>query len=127
MVPLALEFWDTHFSRHLKGIAGLGILLCIVSCVQIPNRHEGLAPGPWRGLLFIDKHEEIVVTKNKDKIVERDTRYEDKSTFVAFLFDIQVDAAGQHQMVVKNGRETLQFNFVYTGKNANGTEGQFLC
>ncbi|MBP8725822.1 MAG: TlpA family protein disulfide reductase [Saprospiraceae bacterium] len=125
MVPLALEFWDTHFSRHLKGIAGLGILLCIVSCVQIPNRHEGLAPGPWRGLLFIDKHEEIVVTKNKDKIVERDTRYEDKSTFVAFLFDIQVDAAGQHQMVVKNGRETLQFNFVYTGKNANGTEDSF--
>jgi len=125
MAKRAFAFWSALLRRHCIQVAALTLLLGFESCVQVPNRHEGLAPGPWRGMLFVDKHEEMVVTKNKDKIVERDTRYEDKSTFVAFLFDIEVDADGQQKMLVKNGRERLPFDIGYTGKNANGTEDSF--
>lgn len=65
------------------------LILCLsfqfLSCINIPNQYTGIAPGSWRGVLFIDSNKEVIVTKGKNKVVKRVADFEKKMKIVPLL------------------------------------------
>ncbi|MBK8955594.1 MAG: TlpA family protein disulfide reductase [Saprospiraceae bacterium] len=94
-------------------------------CVNIPNRYEEIAPGPWRGLLFINQHKELIVTEGRKKDVKRDVDYESKSNFVAFNFEISSRADGKQIFTVINGEERMEFDEIYFGRDIRTGDDTF--
>ncbi len=95
------------------------------SCVRVPNPHEGLAPGPWRGLLFISQFQDLIVTEGRNKVVTRDIDFESKSTVIPFLFELGHTSDGKAKLTVINGSERIEFTDVFTGKDLRTGEDTF--
>jgi thiol-disulfide isomerase/thioredoxin len=98
-------------------ISGIVSLLLHASCISIPNQHNGLPPGIWRGLIFIEEHSDIIVTKGKSKIVTRDVDFEAKSKFIPFNFIIEYDSLKKPIMYVVNGPDKIRFNDMTVGRD----------
>lgn len=112
---------------RLKLFAQTAIIctLFIAACVRIPNRYEGLAPGPWRGLLYISQHQDLIVTEGRKKDVKRDVDFEAKSNFVAFNFEIGRDDSGKTIMTVINGAEKMVFDEISIGRDTRNGDDTF--
>ncbi|MBK9107973.1 MAG: TlpA family protein disulfide reductase [Saprospiraceae bacterium] len=111
--------------RFLFFISIITIAVYFSACVSIPNRYEGLAPGPWRGLLFINQHKELIVTEGRKKDVKRDVDFEEKSNFVAFNFEIGNAPDGKQIMTVINGAERMVFDEISLGRDIRTGDDTF--
>ena len=113
---------------RLRGIVLLTILaitLLITSCVTIPNRYEGIAPGNWRGVLFISEYKELIVTEGRRKEVKRDVQYEDKSVYVPFNFEIATKQDGSQFVRIKNGDEFIEYGPIVIGRDIRTGDDTF--
>lgn len=102
------------------------LMLCSISCIQIPNRYNGVPPGIWRGVLLIDSNKDIIVTKGKNKEVKRDVNFESKMKYVPFTFEWSVDDIGNNSMTIINGDERILFNDIVLGKDKKTGSDTFL-
>lgn len=103
----------------------ISLAVYLSSCVSIPNRYEGLAPGPWRAVLFINQHKELIVTEGRKKDVKRDVDFEEKSKFVAFNFEISNGLDGKQIMTVINGSERMVFDEISIGRDIRTGDDTF--
>lgn len=103
----------------------IGIILIQQSCITIPNQHSGLPPGIWRGVLYIQEYNDIIVTEGRNELVTRDVDYESKSKFIPFNFEIRYDAAGSAQMTIHNSSEQIQFKDIKIGKDRRTGDDTF--
>lgn len=106
------------------------LILCFslqwFSCINIPNQYVGIAPGKWRGVLFIDPNKDIIVSKGKNKEVKRIADFEKKMKIVPFTFEWAEDASGHNTMTVINGTERIVFNDITLGKDQKTGNDTFL-
>lgn len=114
-------------SLNPKHAFGLVCLMWFVlgSCVRVPHPYEGLAPGPWRGQLFINQFQDLIVTEGRKKVVKRDVDFELRSTAVPFQFEINTSPDGKQTMTIYNGVEQMVFTDVRTGRNVNTGDDTF--
>ncbi len=118
-----------NFNNQTKFIGFCILVFCALAqmtCITIPNQHNGLPPGIWRGLIYIEEHSDIIVTKSRSKVVSRDVSFESKSKFVPFNFIIQYNSAANPNMLIINGPDTLLFNEVITGRDIRTGDDTFL-
>lgn len=101
------------------------LILSGQSCITIPNQHQGFPPGVWRGVIYIQEHQELIVTEGRKEVVTRDVEYEAKSRIIPFNFEIRYNSASKPVMVVQNDLERIVFNEIVIGRDRKTGDDTF--
>lgn len=113
------------FSLHLS--IGIFFLMTMQGCVEATNSYSAFPPGPWRGILYLQK---IPVSQNPkgeplpDKI---NLKFEEiTSGELPFNFEVKYASTDSFYLVLRNGTEEIILNDIQFGWNSEIGKDTFL-
>ena len=96
----------------------LAALTCCVSCFEFENPYSGIAPGPWRAVLFLEPKFITPNPKGKPLPEKLNLQFEEVSAGeLPFVFDVVYDNDTEFHLVIYNGEERIETGPVKIGRD----------
>jgi len=91
-------------------------------CIEVEHRYTKIAPGPWRGVIYLDPRIEKMQPVEPPLYQKRGTayRYTKSQQVVPFRFDVHYSSDDSFHIIIRNADERIVVDEIHFSKGPRG-------